>query len=124
MDYKINIEASGNSRVLFCAEVVILNESNLIPGAHKLTVEEQSKGGKSSGISRGFRSAVKKRIREHPELIAEIIDALIEMATEEHDLKAMELLIELAGESPRQMEIKIKQQELKIKKENAENQNW
>lgn len=101
-----------------------MNENNLIPGAHKLTVEEQSRGGKASGISRSFRSAVKKRIRENPELISKMIDSLIEMATEEHDLKAMELLIELAGESPRQMEIKIKQQELKIKKENAENQNW
>lgn len=100
------------------------NDKNLIPGAHKLTVEEQSKGGKASGVSRSFRSAVKKRIRENPELINEMIDSLVEMATEEHDLKAMELLIELAGESPRQMEIKIKQQELKIKKENAENQNW
>ena len=107
------------------------NESNLKRGnpdtqfrSGREAVENGTKGGKASGVSRSFRSAVKKRVREHPELIAEIIDALIEMATEAHDLKAMELLIELAGESPRQMEIKIKQQELKIKKENAENQNW
>lgn len=103
------------------------NEKNLIPNSERTPEERREiarKGGKASGVSRSFRSAVKKRVREHPELIAEIIDALIEMATEEHDLKAMELLIELAGESPRQMEIKIKQQELKIKKENAENQNW
>lgn len=103
------------------------NEQNLIPFDRRTESEQREiarKGGKASGVSRSFRSAVKKRVREHPELIAEIIDALIEMATEEHDLKAMELLIELAGESPRQMEIKIKQQELKIKKENAENQNW
>lgn len=104
------------------------NEKNLKPFTSAQSREEAvkngRKGGKASGVSRSFRSAVKKRVREHPELIAEIIDSLIEMATEEHDLKAMELLIELAGESPRQMEIKIKQQELKIKKENAENQNW
>ena len=103
------------------------NEKNLIPNSERTPGELKEitrKGGIASGISRSFRSAVKKRVREHPELIEDIIDVLIAMATEEHDLKAMELLIELAGESPRQMEIKIKQQELKIKKENAENQNW
>lgn len=103
------------------------NEKNLVLNSERTPEERREiarKGGKASGVSRSFRSAVKKRIRENPELINEMIDSLIEMATEEHDLKAMELLIELAGESPRQMEIKIKQQELKIKKENAENQNW
>lgn len=103
------------------------NSKNLTPFSDRSVSEAREngrKGGIASGVSRSFRSAVKKRVREHPELIAEIIDSLIEMATDEHDLKAMELLIELAGESPRQMEIKIKQQELKIKKENAENQNW
>lgn len=29
-----------------------MNENNLIPGAHSLTVEEQSRGGKNSGASR------------------------------------------------------------------------
>lgn len=86
--------------------------------------ENGRKGGIASGVSRSFRSAVKKRVREHPELIEDIVETLITMAIDEHDLKAVELLVELAGESPRQMEIKIKQQELKIKKENAENQNW
>ena len=33
-------------------EVVNVNEKNLIPQAHKLTVEEQSKGGKASAESR------------------------------------------------------------------------
>lgn len=103
------------------------NEKNLIPFDRRTESEQReirSKGGKSSGVSRSFRSAVKKRVREHPELIEDIVGTLITMAIDEHDLKAMELLVELAGESPRQMEIKIKQQELKIKKENAENQNW
>lgn len=36
------------------------NPKNLIPGAHKLTLEEQSKGGKASGIKRN----VKKSFRE------------------------------------------------------------
>lgn len=103
------------------------NENNLIPLNKRSKAEQreiQSKGGKASGISRGFRSAVKKRLKDNPELIDEIIDSLIDAATSEHDLKATELLIELAGESARQQDLKLKRQELKIKKENAEAQNW
>ena len=103
------------------------NEKNLIPLNKRSKSEQreiQSKGGKASGISRGFRSAVKKRLKDNPELIDEIIDSLIDAATNEHDLKATELLIELAGESARQQDLKLKRQELKIKKENAEAQNW
>lgn len=103
------------------------NEKNLIPLNKRSKAEQreiQSKGGKASGISRGFRSAVKKRLKDNPELIDEIIDSLIDAATNEHDLKATELLIELAGESARQQDLKLKRQELKIKKENAEAQNW
>lgn len=104
-----------------------MNEKNLIPFEQRTESEQReirSKGGKNSGISRGFRSSVKKRIREHPELIENMIDALFDMAIDGHDLRAMELLIELCGESARQMEIKIKQKELKIKQENTENNNW
>lgn len=103
------------------------NEKNLIPLNKRSKSEQreiQSKGGKASGISRGFRSAVKKRLKDNPELVDEIIDSLIDAATNEHDLKATELLIELAGESARQQDLKLKKQELKIKKENAEAQNW
>lgn len=103
------------------------NEKNLIPLNKRSKSEQreiQSKGGKASGISRGFRSAVKKRLKDNPELVDEIIDSLIDAATNEHDLKATELLIELAGESARQQDLKLKRQELKIKKENAEAQNW
>lgn len=103
------------------------NEKNLIPLNKRSKSEQreiQSKGGKASGISRGFRSSVKKRLKDNPELVDEIIDSLIDAATNEHDLKATELLIELAGESARQQDLKLKRQELKIKKENAEAQNW
>lgn len=34
------------------------NEQNLVPQAHKLTVEEQSKGGKASGASRRRRKTL------------------------------------------------------------------
>ncbi len=36
------------------------NEQNLIPGGHKLTLEEQSQGGKVSGEKRRLRAAVRK----------------------------------------------------------------
>lgn len=36
------------------------NEKNLIPGGHKLTLEEQSAGGKASGEKRRLRAAVRK----------------------------------------------------------------
>ena len=36
------------------------NEQNLIPGGHKFTQEEASKGGKASGEVRKLRSAVKR----------------------------------------------------------------
>jgi hypothetical protein len=105
-------------------EVVILNENNLIPGAHKLTVEEASRGGKASAAARSLRSAVKKRLRDNPNLFDEIIDMLVDKILNEGDLRALDLFLELAGESPRQMEIAIKKQELKLKKRNQENQNW
>ena len=91
-----------------------MNEQNLIPGAHKLTVEEQSKGGKKSAVSRSFRSATKKRLKEHPELFDEIISMLERMSLE-GDLKALDLLLELSGESPKQMELALKKRELKLK---------
>lgn len=39
-----------------------MNEQNLIPGAHKLTVEEQSRGGKASAVARRERTALKKTL--------------------------------------------------------------
>lgn len=38
------------------------NEQNLIPGGHKLTVEEQSLGGKKSGETRRLQGALKKAL--------------------------------------------------------------
>lgn len=83
-------------------------------------VENGRKGGKASGISRSFRGAVKKRLKDSPELFPEIIDMLI-TKTLDGDLKALELLLELAGESPKQMEISLKKKELKLKEEAVKN---
>ncbi len=38
------------------------NEQNLKPGAHKLTQEEQSAGGKKSGETRRLQGAIKKAL--------------------------------------------------------------
>ncbi|MDE5884409.1 MAG: hypothetical protein K2H29_04950 [Oscillospiraceae bacterium] len=75
-----------------------------------------AKGGIASGISRSFRSATKKRLREHPELFEEIITMLMEKSLD-GDLKAFELVLELSGESPKQMELALKKRELKLKEQ-------
>lgn len=38
------------------------NEQNLIPQAHKLTVEDQSKGGKASGAARRERKSMREAL--------------------------------------------------------------
>ncbi len=83
-------------------------------------VENGRKGGRASGVSRSFRSAVKKRLRNSPELFDEITDMLTEK-TLDGNFKALELLLELAGESPKQMEIALKKRELKLKEESMKN---
>ena len=97
-----------------------MNENNLIPGAHELTVEEQSKGGKASGISRNFRGALKKRLKDTPEDMDKIIDSLIQQA-ESGNVKAVECLIDLNGESVQREALKIKSKELKLKEKALQN---
>lgn len=53
------------------------NEKNLIPGGHKLTLEEQSQGGKVSGEKRRLRAAVKKILEsELPQDMDELTERL------------------------------------------------
>lgn len=40
--------------------MLMANEQNLIPGGHRLTLEEQSAGGKKSAENRRLRAAVRK----------------------------------------------------------------
>ncbi|MDE5884879.1 MAG: hypothetical protein K2H29_07395 [Oscillospiraceae bacterium] len=96
-----------------------MNDENLIPLNQRTKSEQREiakKGGIASGISRSFRSATKKRLREHPELFEEIITMLIEKSLD-GDLKAFELVLELSGESPKQMELALKKRELKLKEQ-------
>ena len=100
-----------------------MNEKNLKPQAHKLTVEEQSKGGKKSAIVRGFKQAVKRHITENPNDIMEIINNLFE-AAKNGDIKALQIIIELNGESVKQQELAIHKQEIKIKEKHYENNDY
>ena len=78
------------------------NTKNLIPQAHALTVEELSKGGVNSAISRRNR----KRLREELEILLEIGDtqrsvaaALINKAIN-GDVRAFEVIRDTIGEKP------------------------
>lgn len=103
-----------------------MNDENLIPFSERTESERReicSKGGKASGVARSFRSAMKKRIRENPELIEKMLDRL-EEEVDAGNLKAFELVIELSGESPKQMEIALKKKELKLREKIADANNW
>ena len=78
------------------------NTKNLIPQAHVLTVEELSKGGTNSAVSRRNR----KRLREELEILLEIGDtqervatALIQQALN-GNVRAFEVIRDTIGEKP------------------------
>ena len=101
----------------FYSEVVNLNEKNLIPFSERTESEQReirSKGGKASGVARGFRSALKSRLKAHPELYGSIIDTLTDKALS-GDLKAVEMLVDLVGESVQRENLKLKRKELALK---------
>lgn len=75
------------------------------------------KGGKASGAVRGFRAAFKKRMRENPELIDAVLDAL-EAAVDEGNVNAIKLALELSGEGYDDLDKKLKRAQIeKIKAE-------
>ncbi len=94
-----------------------MNEKNLIP-LNKRTKSEQreiaKKGGKASGAARSFKSAVKAKLKEQPELFGEITDMLTAEALS-GNLKALEMLLDLSGESIQRESLKLKAKELKLK---------
>ena len=99
------------------------NQSNLKPKAHQLTVDEARKGGKKSGAVRGFKAALKRHITENPNDIMEIINNLFE-AAKNGDIKALQIIIELNGESVKQQELAVHKQEVKIKEKHYENNDY
>lgn len=100
-----------------------MNNENLIPGAHKLTVEEQSRGGKASGVSRSFKSALKNKLKANPELYDDVVDMLADEALN-GNLKAVEMMLDLMGESAQREALAIKRKELRLKEKAAKTENY
>lgn len=87
------------------------NEQNLIPQAHKLSVEEASKGGKASGEARRRRKAFseafdmllqKEFTAQNGDVLTgvEAIAAKTFQAAMNGDLKAMQIIRDTVGEMP------------------------
>ena len=76
------------------------NTKNLKPGAHKLTVEEQSMGGKKSAEKRRENKLIRERILERmkEDDWNTMIDNLIARASE--DTKSFETLRDTIGQKP------------------------
>ena len=97
-----------------------MNEKNLIP-FNKRTESEQREiarsGGKASGVARGFRAAVKKRIRENPGEVDAVLDAIRDKAVS-GAMNAARLYVELHGEKYDDLDKKLKKAQIeKIKAE-------
>lgn len=69
--------------------------------------EDSRKGGVSSGVSRNLKGALKRRIKENPELLDEVIDSVFTQAIG-GDMKALEVIADLNGESARREELAFK----------------
>lgn len=71
-----------------------MNDGNLIPLNARSKSEQraiQSKGGKASGVSRSFKSSLKRKLKDNPSLIDDVIDVLINEAVEGKNLKAADI---------------------------------
>jgi hypothetical protein len=78
------------------------NVDNLIPGGHKLTLEEQSMGGKASVEARRKRKTLKEELLlllESGDTQESVTLALIEKAMS-GDTKAFEVIRDTIGEKP------------------------
>ena len=86
------------------------NEQNLIPQAHVLTVEEQSRGGKKSGEKRSLKGLTRQWAE------AGGYEEMVQVAKEHLDNpRFWEMLASLLGEGPTQrIEADINQIEIKV----------
>ena len=78
------------------------NEQNLIPGGHKLTLEEQSMGGKASVEARRKRKSLKEELLlmlEDEEVQKSVTIALINQA-QKGNVKAYEMIRDTIEEKP------------------------
>jgi len=115
-----------------------LNEKNLIPAAHKLTVEEQSKGGKESVKSRRRKKNTKQKLQLllslpcHDDCFHDIaalgvdyddIDNEMAMLTALYqkactgDVQAVKAIYSILGKDHAAAELAIRKEELRLKKE-------
>ena len=113
-----------------------MNENNLIPGAHELTVEEQSNGGKASGEARRRKRDMKQKMKALLELPAaandkEQLEALgvapedmdnemvlvmaMFLGAAGGDVKAFDRVIQLLGKDIGHEELALRKRELKLK---------
>ncbi|MDE5576129.1 MAG: hypothetical protein K2J11_01905 [Oscillospiraceae bacterium] len=127
-----------------------MNESNLIPGAHSLTVEEQSRGGKKSGESRRRKRDMKAcmqlllslpapeddyktlsdmgiNVEEFPEDITNmlVVNAAILKAAKAGDIQAIrELRSIIRDDDYMKHKIKMDKERLKLAQKASERDNW
>lgn len=118
-----------------------MNEKNLIPGAHELTVEEQSKGGKASGEARRRKKALKTLMNDllasevfdtdiynkttamgiDPQDMsygAAIVAAMVKEAAE-GNVKAFNAITDLIGEGSSGERVKLQKKQLQLQEKNS-----
>ena len=127
-----------------------MNEKNLIPGAHSLTVEEQSRGGKKSGESRRRKRDMKAcmqlllslpapeddyktlsdmgiNVEEFPEDITNmlVVNAAILKAAKAGDIQAIrELRSIIRDDDYMKHKIKMDKERLKLAQKEFDRDNW
>ena len=93
-----------------------MNKENLIPQAHKLTVEEQSKGGIASGEARRKRKAMRDDLQALLDSEQKFSDGNVRRVQEgivhklvtaamQGDLKAIEQIAKLMGEYEQRIKV-------------------
>lgn len=85
-------------------------------------VENGRKGGKASGVSRSFKSALKVKLKANPKLYDDVVDMLADEALNGRNLKAVEMMLDLMGESAQREALAIKRKELRIKEKAAKSE--
>lgn len=87
------------------------NEQNLIPQAHKITVEEASRGGRKSGESRRRKKLMREAFeellsRDYHDQAGNVLDGTSALAAKvfkqamDGDLKAFEIIRDTTGQKP------------------------
>lgn len=117
-----------------------MNNNNLIPQAHKLTVEEQSKGGKRSAEVRAERQQLRKVVQDvisgtytdedgtmltGSELIGKRLAEVINDVNHKHWFDVIRLIVQItdSDKTEKELELLETQQQQKINNANREEEN-